>query len=100
MWKVLIDRNELFLKSIPKSKILTFLGIHVYWTLVNGLVLFFSNQIEPPARSGPVLKKKFGKKIYISNHCISPTYTVAYYMTVHLHLMGPFILLRLGSSTR
>ena len=71
MWKMLIDRNELFLKSIPKSKILTFLGIHVYWTLVNGLVLFFSNQIEPYARSGPVLKKKLVKK-YISQIIVSP----------------------------
>ena len=92
MWKVLVDRNELFLKSIPKSKILTFLGIHVYWTLVNGLVLFFSNQIEPPARSGPVLKRKFGQKIYISNHCISPTYRAAWLSINHWMAKRKFIL--------
>ena len=70
MLKILIDRIELFLKSIPKSKFLTFFGLSVNSALLQRASFIFPHQIEPSAHPGPVLKnfrsKKFLFKIIVS----------------------------------
>ena len=66
MWKILIDRIEPFLKSIPKSKILTVLGLPVYWTLVQRASFIFLQPNRIFSTQWSSFEEKFcSKNIYL-----------------------------------
>ena len=76
MRKILIDRIELFLKSIPKSKFLTFLGIPVHLAALKRGCFIFPLPNRTSRTPWFSFEKKCDPKNSIQNDCISPRYAL------------------------